>query len=95
VRWDRSTELATHLFRECWAEGTGSDVDLCRVFGWEVESHNYKVATAADLVARGLPGRQSPNPKRYDAPIHMEARSDALEDFHGGRSNVPDEHADL
>jgi hypothetical protein len=30
-----STELATHLFRECWAEGTGSEVDLCRAFGWE------------------------------------------------------------
>jgi hypothetical protein len=22
-----STELATHLFRECWAEGTGSGAD--------------------------------------------------------------------
>jgi hypothetical protein len=29
-----STELADHLFRECWAEGTGSDTDLCRAFGW-------------------------------------------------------------
>jgi hypothetical protein len=46
-----STELATHLFRECWAVGTGSDTDLCRAFGWEVEAHNFKVATAADLVA--------------------------------------------
>jgi hypothetical protein len=47
-RWGYSTELAGHLFRECWAEGTGSDVDLCRAFGWEVEAHNFKVATAAD-----------------------------------------------
>jgi hypothetical protein len=46
-----STELATHLFRECWAEGTGSDIDLCRAFGWELEAHNFKVATAAGLVA--------------------------------------------
>jgi hypothetical protein len=29
-----STELATHPFRECWAVGTGSEVDLCRAFGW-------------------------------------------------------------
>jgi hypothetical protein len=46
-----STELASHLFRECWAEGTGSDVDLCRVFGWEVEAHKYKVHLAAEMVA--------------------------------------------
>jgi hypothetical protein len=46
-----STELAGHLFRECWAEGTGSEVDLCRAFGWEVEAHAFKVAMAADLVA--------------------------------------------
>jgi hypothetical protein len=38
-----STELATHLFRECWVVGTGSDTDLCRVFGWEVEAHAFKV----------------------------------------------------
>jgi hypothetical protein len=24
-----STELATYLFRECWAVGTGSGADLC------------------------------------------------------------------
>ena len=41
-----STELATHLFRECWVEGTGRKVDLCRAFGWEVEAHRFKVATA-------------------------------------------------
>ena len=52
-----STELAHHLFRECWAEGTGSDTDLCRVFGWEVEAHKFKVATAADLVALWHNGR--------------------------------------
>jgi hypothetical protein len=46
-----STELAHHLFRECWAIGTGSYIDLCRAFGWEVEAHKYKVAMAADLVA--------------------------------------------
>jgi hypothetical protein len=46
-----STELATHLFRECWVEGTGRKVDLCRAFGWEVEAHKFKVATAAGLVA--------------------------------------------
>jgi hypothetical protein len=46
-----STELAHHLFRECWAVGTGSDVDLCRAFGWEIEAHRFKVATAAGLVA--------------------------------------------
>jgi hypothetical protein len=43
-----STELATHLFRECWAVGTGSDTDLA--FGWEVEAHKFKVTMAADLV---------------------------------------------
>src|ERR1700736_6317620 len=48
-----SGELANHLFRECWAEGTGSDVDLCRAFGWELEAHAFKVATAAGLVALG------------------------------------------
>jgi hypothetical protein len=43
--------LADHLFRQCWAEGTGSDVDLCRAFGWDLEAHAFKVAMAADLVA--------------------------------------------
>jgi hypothetical protein len=52
-----TTELATHLFRECWAEGTGSDVDLCRAFGWELEAHAFKVAMAADLVALWHNGR--------------------------------------
>jgi hypothetical protein len=66
-----STELAGHLFRECWAEGTafhtkcesgsppgfGSEVDLCRAFGWEVEAHKFKVAMAADLVALWHNGR--------------------------------------
>jgi hypothetical protein len=46
-----STELAHHLFRECWAIGTGNSADLCRVFGWEVEAHRFKVATAAGLLA--------------------------------------------
>jgi hypothetical protein len=32
-------------------EGTGRKVDLCRAFGWEVEAHKFKVATAAGLVA--------------------------------------------
>jgi hypothetical protein len=48
-----STELAHHLFRECWAVGTGSE-ELSRAFGWndrEVEAHRFKVATAAGLVA--------------------------------------------
>jgi hypothetical protein len=31
-----SSELATHPSRE-WLVGTGSKVDLCRVFGWEVD----------------------------------------------------------
>jgi hypothetical protein len=62
-----STELAHHLFRECWAEGTGSDVDLCRAFGWEVEAHKFKVAMAADLVCRR---------RRHPAAIaHREASS--------------------
>ena len=52
-----STELAHHLFRECWAIGTGNSADLCRVFGWEVEAHRFKVATAADLVALWHNGR--------------------------------------
>jgi hypothetical protein len=52
-----STELAHHLFRECWVVGTGSNIDLCRAFGWEVEAHEYKVATAADLVALWHNGR--------------------------------------
>ena len=51
-----STELADHLFRECWAVGTGSG----RTLGWtgrEIEAHNSKVATAADLVALWHNGR--------------------------------------
>jgi hypothetical protein len=51
-----STELADHLFRECWAEGTGSG----RTIGWtgrEIEAHKFKVATAADLVALWHNGR--------------------------------------
>ena len=46
-----STELAHHLFRECWAEGTGSDTDLCRAFGWKADAHRDKVRLAAGLVA--------------------------------------------
>ena len=44
-----TTELAGHLFRECWAVGTGSE-ELSRAFGWndrEVETHKFKVAMAA------------------------------------------------
>jgi hypothetical protein len=52
-----TTELANHLFRECWAEGTDSDVDLCRAFGWEMEAHKFKVADAAGLVAIWHNGR--------------------------------------
>src|ERR1700730_9860594 len=44
-----STDLAHPLFRECWSIGTGSDTDLCRAFGWEIEAHKFKVATAAGL----------------------------------------------
>jgi hypothetical protein len=53
-----STELAHHLFRQCWVEGTNETftlsvkvADLCRVFGWEVDAHAFKVAEAAGLVA--------------------------------------------
>jgi hypothetical protein len=52
-----STELAGHLFRECWAEGTSSEVDICRSFGWQVEAHKFRVAMAADLVALWHNGR--------------------------------------
>jgi NAD(P)H-hydrate repair Nnr-like enzyme with NAD(P)H-hydrate dehydratase domain len=51
-----STELADHLFRECWAVGTGSG----RTLGWtgrEIEAHKFKVAMAADLVALWHNGR--------------------------------------
>jgi hypothetical protein len=37
-----STELAGHLFRECWVVGTDSKVDLCRAFGWEMEAHAFR-----------------------------------------------------
>ena len=37
--------------------GTGSEVDLCRAFGWEVELHKFKVAMAVDLVALWHNGR--------------------------------------
>jgi hypothetical protein len=48
-----STELAGHLFRECWTVGTGHE-ELSREFGWndrEIEAHKSKVAMAAGLVA--------------------------------------------
>jgi hypothetical protein len=48
-----STELATHLFRECWAVGTGSDTDLCWVFGWELEAHKFRRTTDRPKAARG------------------------------------------
>jgi hypothetical protein len=51
-----STELANHLFRECWAVGTGSRRTI-RWTGREIEAHNSKVATAADLVALWHNGR--------------------------------------
>ena len=34
-----------------------SDAGLCRTFGWEVQSHRFKVAMAADLVALWHNGR--------------------------------------
>ncbi len=51
------TDLAIHLFRECWAVGTGSDIDLMSSFGWEPQVHGAKVALAADLVALWHNGR--------------------------------------
>jgi hypothetical protein len=42
-----STELAHHLFRECWAVGTGSDTDLCRAFGWEKQAAQFLVQLIA------------------------------------------------
>ena len=47
------------------------------------------------LTSDELKFRQSPNPERYDASNHMEARSGALEDFHGRQSDVAYEYADL
>jgi hypothetical protein len=70
-----SGELATHLFRECWAVGTGSDVDLCRAFGWEVEAHRFKVATAADLVALWHNGRITVDGGNKEVSAGRHARS--------------------
>jgi len=42
-----STELAHHLFRECWVMGTGSEVDLCRAFGWEKQAAQFLVQLIA------------------------------------------------
>jgi hypothetical protein len=52
-----STELAGHLFRECWSVGTGSGPYLCQEFGWDVDVHRAKVAMAADMVALWHNGR--------------------------------------
>jgi hypothetical protein len=70
-----TTELATHLFRECWAIGTGSDVDLCRAFGWEGEAHKYKVAMAADLVALWHNGRITVDRGHKEVSAAAHARS--------------------
>ena len=70
-----STELAGHLFRECWAEGTGSEVDLCRAFGWEVEAHAFKVATAAGLVAIWHNSRITVDPGHKEVSAAAHARS--------------------
>jgi hypothetical protein len=42
-----SGELAHHLFRECWVVGTGSEVDLCRAFGWEKQAAQFLVQLIA------------------------------------------------
>src|ERR1700730_15959025 len=67
-----STELAHHLFRECWVMGTGSEVDLCRAFGWEWGAHTFKVATAAGLVAIWHNARITvdPGPEEVSAAAH-------------------------
>jgi hypothetical protein len=70
-----STELAHHLFRECWVVGTGSDTDLCRAFGWEVEAHKFKVATAADLVALWHNGRITVDRGQKEVSAAAHARS--------------------
>jgi hypothetical protein len=69
-----STELANHLFRECWAVGTGHE-ELSREFGWndrEIEAHNSKVATAADLVALWHNSRITidPGPEAVSGAVH-------------------------
>jgi hypothetical protein len=48
-----SMELAHHLFRECWAIGTGSDVDLCRAYSMELAHHLFRecwaIGTGSDV----------------------------------------------
>ena len=51
-----SGELAHHLFRECWLVGTGSKVDLCRVFGWVVV-HYYQSTETMKEKTRIKPAR--------------------------------------
>jgi hypothetical protein len=72
-----STELATHLFRECWTIGTGSE-ELSRAFGWngrEVEAHKFKVAMAADLVALWHNARITVDPGHKEVSAAAHARS--------------------
>jgi hypothetical protein len=69
-----STELADHLFRECWAIGTGSG----RTIGWtgnEIEAHKFKVAMAADLMALWHNGRITVDPAHKEVSGASQARS--------------------
>jgi hypothetical protein len=61
--------------RECWTIGTGSNADLCRAFGWEVESHAFKVAMAADLVALWHNGRITVDRGQKEVSAAAHARS--------------------
>jgi hypothetical protein len=74
-RFRHRVGTAIHLFRECWVVGTGSDTDLCRVFGWEVEAHRFKVAMAADLVALWHNGRITVDPGHKEVSAAAHARS--------------------
>jgi hypothetical protein len=79
-----SGELARHLFRECWRVGTGSDIDLCRAFGWEVDAHSYKVRMAADLVAIWHNGRITVDGGQEEVWNALDQGCDALAQFNQG-----------
>jgi hypothetical protein len=67
-----STELATHLFRECWGSERAA---ILTYAGCSVEAHQFKVATAADPVALWHNGRITVDRGQKEVSAAAHARS--------------------
>ena len=99
-----STELATHLFRECWAVGTGSEVDLCRAFGWEKQAAQFLVQLIATKQildnlrgehAAPIAAEPAPVSRMWVMPWEYRTQASDLNEFGGSRFMRSIGHEDI